>query len=161
MEIPPERKIFLPFPAFSRPRDVTKCCRVLLAFPAIAALFFSVSLSNSSYSLYNVAVSLSLNLSLAAMTSTPTQPSLLWRTGSTVAFGATSILCRSFLLGLNNTETVGLDKFLEVLDARKDVEKRNRGLLTGISTCPSFCLMLMTSLCSIEPYQRVRLDCRL
>jgi hypothetical protein len=36
-----------------------------------------------------------------------------------------------FLYGANKTETVGLEKFLEVLDGRMDVGKRDRGLLTG------------------------------
>jgi monolysocardiolipin acyltransferase len=45
--------------------------------------------------------------------------------------GVTGFLSRSFLFGLSNTEVIGLDRFLEVLDGRKDVGNRERGLLTG------------------------------
>ncbi|KAK8031170.1 hypothetical protein PG990_000904 [Apiospora arundinis] len=58
------------------------------------------------------------------------QPNLLWRVASSLTLGATSMLCRGFLYGLNTVETTGLDRFLEVLDKRKDVEKRERGLIT-------------------------------
>lgn len=39
-------------------------------------------------------------------------------------------------------EVIGLDGFLETLDKRKDVEGRERGLLTGegILTCPRNCV---------------------
>jgi hypothetical protein len=33
---------------------------------------------------------------------------------------------------LNKTEVVGLDRFLDTLDRRKDVEGRERGLITGM-----------------------------
>lgn len=45
--------------------------------------------------------------------------------------GLTASLSRVFLYGLNTVEVVGLQKFLEILDERKDVDKRQRGLLTG------------------------------
>jgi hypothetical protein len=45
--------------------------------------------------------------------------------------GVTGFLSRSFLFGFNNTEVIGLDRFLEVLDGRKDVGAREKGLLTG------------------------------
>jgi monolysocardiolipin acyltransferase len=45
--------------------------------------------------------------------------------------GVTGVLSRSFLLGLSNTEVVGLERFIEVLDKRKDIASRERGLLTG------------------------------
>jgi hypothetical protein len=45
--------------------------------------------------------------------------------------GVTGFLSRSFLVGFSNTEVIGLDRFLEVLDGRKDVGARDRGLLTG------------------------------
>jgi len=44
--------------------------------------------------------------------------------------GITGALSRSFLFGLNDTEVIGLDRFLEVLDGRKDVDARERGLIT-------------------------------
>ncbi|KAK8034773.1 hypothetical protein PG993_009768 [Apiospora rasikravindrae] len=58
------------------------------------------------------------------------QPSLSWRMSSSFILGATSMLCRGFLYGLNTVETTGLDRFLEILDKRKDVDKRERGLIT-------------------------------
>jgi len=61
----------------------------------------------------------------------PPYPSLPWRVGSALTTGIVGLLCRSFLLGLNRLEVNGLDRFLKVLEDRKDVEARNRGLLTG------------------------------
>lgn len=40
-------------------------------------------------------------------------------------------ISRTFLYALNKTESPGLDRFLEVLEERRDVQKRTRGLLTG------------------------------
>ncbi|KAF2150074.1 hypothetical protein K461DRAFT_245377 [Myriangium duriaei CBS 260.36] len=60
----------------------------------------------------------------------PAQPSLLWRGGSAFIVGATGLLCRSFLLGLNKLEVHGWDKFSELLKSREDVEGRQRGLIT-------------------------------
>lgn len=60
------------------------------------------------------------------------QPSLPWRMTSSMVMGLTAALSRGFLYGLNSVEVVGLDRFLEVLDKRKDVEKRQRGLITGM-----------------------------
>jgi len=61
----------------------------------------------------------------------PSQPSLAWRIGSSATCIFTGVLCRTFLLGLNRLEVHGWDKFQEVLDDRKDVRGRTRGLLTG------------------------------
>lgn len=47
--------------------------------------------------------------------------------------GLTASLSRSFLYGLNNMEVTGLENFLDILDKRKDVDGRERGLITG--TC--------------------------
>jgi monolysocardiolipin acyltransferase len=47
--------------------------------------------------------------------------------------GLTAALSRSFLYGLNHMEVIGLDKFLETLDKRRDIEGRERGLITGRS----------------------------
>ncbi|KIN07417.1 hypothetical protein OIDMADRAFT_36919 [Oidiodendron maius Zn] len=44
--------------------------------------------------------------------------------------GLTGTLSRGFLYGLNYMEVIGLDRFLETLDKRKDVGGRERGLLT-------------------------------
>jgi monolysocardiolipin acyltransferase len=45
--------------------------------------------------------------------------------------GLTGTLSKGFLYGLNYMEVIGLDRFLETLDKRKDVDGRERGLLTG------------------------------
>ncbi|XXG96472.1 negative regulator of the PHO system [Hypoxylon texense] len=58
------------------------------------------------------------------------QPSLAWRITSSLSMGLTAALFRGFLYGFNSVETVGLDRFLDILDKRKDVEKRQRGLIT-------------------------------
>ncbi|KAI1384705.1 acyltransferase [Hypoxylon trugodes] len=58
------------------------------------------------------------------------QPSLPWRMTSSLVMGLTSALSRGYLYGFNSVEVVGLDRFLDVLDKRKDVEKRERGLIT-------------------------------
>ena len=46
--------------------------------------------------------------------------------------GVTGLLSKSFIYGFNRVEVVGLDKFLAILESRRDVQKRQRGLLTGI-----------------------------
>ena len=61
----------------------------------------------------------------------PRKPGALWRATSSFVMATTGMLCRSFLYGLNDVEVVGLDNFLKLLDARKDVEARQRGLITG------------------------------
>ncbi|KAI5863239.1 hypothetical protein GGS23DRAFT_568878 [Durotheca rogersii] len=58
------------------------------------------------------------------------QPSLPWRMTSSIVMGVTAALVRGFLYGLNSVEVVGLDRFLAILDKRRDVEKRQRGLIT-------------------------------
>jgi monolysocardiolipin acyltransferase len=45
--------------------------------------------------------------------------------------GLTGSLSQAFLYGLNYMEVIGLDRFLETLEKRKDVEGRERGLITG------------------------------
>lgn len=65
------------------------------------------------------------------MSHSPQQPSLPWRAASSFIMGVTGALSRCFLFGLSNTEVIGLDRFLEVIERRKDVEARDRGLLTG------------------------------
>lgn len=71
-------------------------------------------------------------------TPTPSSPTLAYRTTSSLIMGITGALSKGFLFGLNRTETVGLEGFLETLDSRKDVQGRERGLITGISTLPDF-----------------------
>jgi monolysocardiolipin acyltransferase len=41
------------------------------------------------------------------------------------------LLCKGFL-GLNKVETHGMEGFLKLLDERKDVAGRERGLITGM-----------------------------
>ncbi|CAK7262997.1 Lyso-phosphatidylcholine acyltransferase [Sporothrix epigloea] len=60
----------------------------------------------------------------------PQKPGALWRAASTFFMASTGMICRSILYGFNNLEVVGLDNFLKLLDARKDVDARQRGLLT-------------------------------
>lgn len=61
----------------------------------------------------------------------PNQPSLPWRIGSSLTIGAVGAFCRTFLYGFNDSQVVGLDRFLKVLEERRDVGARTRGLLTG------------------------------
>ncbi|KAI0393639.1 acyltransferase [Xylariaceae sp. FL0594] len=58
------------------------------------------------------------------------RPSLPWRMTSSLVMGLTAGLSRVFLYGLNTVEVTGLDRFLAILDERKDVEKRQKGLIT-------------------------------
>lgn len=60
----------------------------------------------------------------------PYQPSHPWRLTSAVTFGAVGFLSRGFLYALNKTEVRGLDRFLEILDSRKDEKTRTKGLIT-------------------------------
>ncbi|CAI6337076.1 unnamed protein product [Periconia digitata] len=60
----------------------------------------------------------------------PAAPSGLWRAGSTFVVGTVALLCRGFVKGLSSSESSGLDKFLKLLDERKDIEGRQRGLIT-------------------------------
>lgn len=71
---------------------------------------------------------------MTVMTDTPQPlaPSLPWRLGSSFIMGVTGMLCRSFLYGASRTEVHGLEDFLRILDERKEVEGRERGLVTGI-----------------------------
>jgi monolysocardiolipin acyltransferase len=59
------------------------------------------------------------------------QPSLPWRITSSLTMGATAAASRAFLYTLNSVEVTGLQRFLDILDKRKDTERRERGLITG------------------------------
>jgi monolysocardiolipin acyltransferase len=63
----------------------------------------------------------------------PAMPNLPWRFTSSLIMGLTGSLSRGFLYGLNRIEVVGLDRFLETLDKRANVDGRERGLITGLS----------------------------
>ncbi|RYP02669.1 hypothetical protein DL765_010704 [Monosporascus sp. GIB2] len=62
--------------------------------------------------------------------SAPLQPSLSWRLTSSVVMGLTAALSRGFIYTFNSVEVTGLQKFLDLLDKRKDVASRERGLIT-------------------------------
>lgn len=63
----------------------------------------------------------------------PYAPPFLWRLGSAAVMGFSGVLCRSFLLACTSKlEVHGLDRFLQLLDERGDVEGRTRGLITGM-----------------------------
>lgn len=59
------------------------------------------------------------------------QPSLPWRISSSIVMGVTGAISRLVLFGANTTELHGLGDFLEMLEQRRDVKNRKRGLITG------------------------------
>ena len=61
------------------------------------------------------------------------QPTLPWRAGYVGTLGLVGSLTKAFMYGLNVFEVHGLDRFLALLESRKDVERRQRGLITGRS----------------------------
>lgn len=65
-----------------------------------------------------------------------TCPSLRWRAGSTATLLFTGTLAKIFLNIGARADIHGLDGFVKLLDERRDIEGRERGLLTG--TKPSF-----------------------
>lgn len=60
-----------------------------------------------------------------------TQPSLAWRVTSSVIMGTTGLLSKAFIYGLNDVEVFGWEGFSQLLESRRDVSKRQRGLVTG------------------------------
>ncbi|KAM3070174.1 Lyso-phosphatidylcholine acyltransferase [Clarireedia jacksonii] len=58
------------------------------------------------------------------------KPSLPWRSTSALIMGVTGAISRCFYYRLNNMEVIGLERFKETLDRRKDPESRERGLIT-------------------------------
>ncbi|KAL2137161.1 hypothetical protein VTI74DRAFT_7708 [Chaetomium olivicolor] len=58
------------------------------------------------------------------------RPSLSWRLKSAMIMGMTGVISRVFLYAFNRVEVTGLDRFLNLLDSRKDPANRTRGLLT-------------------------------
>ena len=61
----------------------------------------------------------------------PPQPSLFWRTASCLVMGITGSLSTLFMFGANSIEVHGLAPFLDLLNRRRDVSARDRGLITG------------------------------
>ena len=66
-----------------------------------------------------------------AIDRSPAHPTLPWRTTSSLVTGLSALLSRAFLFGASHVEVQGLEDFLRILDRRKDVDSRERGLLTG------------------------------
>lgn len=64
----------------------------------------------------------------------PDAPSALWQAASSFTLGAVGTVCRSFLYGLNKLDVYGLDGFVQTLEERRDVQGRERGLITGTSS---------------------------
>lgn len=82
----------------------------------------------------------------------PDQPSMLWRTSSSIITGATGFLCRTFLVGLNRLEVKGYDKFMRLLDERADVNGRTKGLITGVYSLICFATTLRLTVRSFKSY---------
>lgn len=80
-----------------------------------------------------------LLVAMAAAKERPYQPTLPWRWTSAAAFGTVGFLSRSFLYALNKTEVRGLERFLEILDGRRDEKMRTKGLITGDFTISRNC----------------------
>lgn len=59
------------------------------------------------------------------------RPNGLWRGASAMTMGLTTTTSKVFLYGLNRVEVTGLDKFVELLESRRDPFERERGLITG------------------------------
>ncbi|KAF2434579.1 hypothetical protein EJ08DRAFT_730776 [Tothia fuscella] len=57
-------------------------------------------------------------------------PSLPWRVASTVTLSLVGVISKTFLTFATKKEVYGLDGFVELLDRRRDVSERERGLLT-------------------------------
>lgn len=60
------------------------------------------------------------------------RPNGLWRGMSAMTMGLTGSISKLFLNAFNNVETVGLDRFVELLESRSDPYERQRGLITGM-----------------------------
>jgi monolysocardiolipin acyltransferase len=60
------------------------------------------------------------------------RPSIPWRVASKLTITLVGTLSKCFLTFACTTKVVGLEKFANILDERRDVAKRERGLLTGM-----------------------------
>ncbi|MCJ1340568.1 hypothetical protein MMC09_005864 [Bachmanniomyces sp. S44760] len=67
--------------------------------------------------------------------SSPSQPSLPWRVASSATLGIFGSLSRLFIFGANSTEVHGLENFLRLVDSRRNIEGRERGLITVSNHC--------------------------
>lgn len=85
----------------------------------------------------------------------PLSPSLPWRFSSSLIMGLTGSVSRSFLYALNKPEVIGLEKFMETLEKRRDIDGRQKGLITGTYYLVAERIVLLTDCHSIKPCQRV------
>jgi monolysocardiolipin acyltransferase len=76
----------------------------------------------------------------------PEAPSVPWRAASSFVMGAVGLLCKGFL-GLNRVETHGMEEFLRLLDEREDINKRERGLITGMRNTQRCSYSWMSNTC--------------
>ena len=86
-------------------------------------------------------------------------PPSLWRLESSFVVGLTGTISRLFILGLNRIEVHGLDGFLKVLEQRKDVAERKKGLITGWAhhvPCVATVTLIDIATRSIKSHQCVR-----
>jgi monolysocardiolipin acyltransferase len=63
-------------------------------------------------------------------------PTLPWRAASRITIALIGTASKCFLALACTTNLVGLDRFAKLLDERRDVARRDRGLLTGMDLCP-------------------------
>ena len=66
----------------------------------------------------------------------PSQLSLPWRVASASIMGVLGGLARVALYTTNSTEVHGLEEFQELVAERRDIEGRQRGLITGSQSKP-------------------------
>ena len=76
-------------------------------------------------------------------------PSLPWRMGSLLVMGLVGTTFRVVLFGANKTEVHGLGGFLELLDERRNIEGRQRGLIT----CKLWNTTILRSYANIDTLQ--------
>lgn len=62
----------------------------------------------------------------------PARPSAIWRAVSRITTTAVGGLSCAYLYGFSKLEVYGLDDFVKILDARWDLNGRQRGLITGM-----------------------------
>ncbi|TLD14317.1 uncharacterized protein PgNI_04762 [Pyricularia grisea] len=86
----------------------------------------------------------------------PQQPGFTWRNTSSMLIGLSVAVSKGFLYGLNKVETIGLERFVELLDQRRDVQKRTKGLITAIIAVGQSVLTTFFNLGKTLPTYRFR-----
>ena len=89
------------------------------------------------------------------MAEPPAAPSLPWRIASSTVMGLVGASVRSFMYGLNSTEAHGLDGFIELLEKRRSIDRRERGLITGKRVI-NLQNVLANPINSLQSHKRVR-----